>query len=262
MRRRLAAALVPSAAVAALAGAVAHATAPPVRPPLSAELDSCTTGPTAPDRTAVFKGSMPSMSGAWQMSMRFDLLERRRRSRGFRRVAVPKMGVWERSRRDPLLPGLIITKRVDGLGAPGAYRAVVRFRWYDAEGRIVRRARRVTGVCIQRDPRPDLTISGLAVIPGPDREHARYVVEVLNRGRGDAAVPFDIVLTINGVAQRAQTLATLGARGRGRVSFVAPRCTSGSAVRAAVDPADSIDEVSEANNTVARPCPSAAPARA
>ena len=250
--------VIPALALAA-AGGVARAADTAQAPQLSARLTSCTTGPTAPDRAAVFTGSMPAVPGTQQMAMRFDLLQRRPGSPFFRRVAAPKLGVWERSHHDATLPGYIVTKRVDGLAAPGTYRAVVRFRWYDADGRVLRRARRVTRACRQLDQRPDLTIGGVSVAPGPDPEHATYVVEIVNLGRGDAAVPFAIDLAVNGAGQPAQTLAALGGRARATVSFVAPVCAQGSAVRVAVDGGKAIAESNEGNNAVARPCrPSAA----
>lgn len=234
----------------------------PERPPLSARLTSCTTGPTPPDRAAVFTASMPAVPGAHQMAMRFELSERRPGARVFHRVAGPKLGVWDRSRRDPSLPGYIVTKRVEGLAAPGVYRAAVRFRWYDEQGRVLRRARRVTRACRQLDPRPDLVVGRVSVVQGPDAEHARYVVEVVNRGRGDAAVPFEIALTVAGAPQSPQTLAALGGRARGAVSFTAPRCSPESAVRVRVDVRDAIDETSETNNAATRACRVGAPGAA
>jgi hypothetical protein len=253
MRRLL---VIPAGAV--VAGGAAGAADTAQAPPLAARLTSCTSGPTPPDRVAVFTASMPTVPGAQQMAMRFVLLERRPGWALFRRVAAPKLGVWNRSRRDPSLPGYIVTKRVEGLAAPGAYRAIVRFRWFDAQGNLLRRARRVTRVCRQLDQRPDLTIGQVDIVPGPDPQHDRYVIEIANLGRGDAAVPFAVDLMVNGAPQPAQSLSALGAHARTTVSFVAPACDAGSVVRVVVDGGKTIDEVNEANNAVTRPCRPAA----
>jgi CARDB protein len=242
-----------------LGGGIARASTAESPPPrLGAKLVACATGPTAPDRAAQFTGSMPTSPGTRQMAMRFTLLERRARTGRFHPVAVPKLGTWERSRPDSRLPGFIITKRVDGLAAPGAYRAAVSFRWYDAAGRVIRRARRRTGVCLQPDPRPDLVVARLRLVRGPQAGQVRYVVDLRNRGRGDAAVPFATVLTVDGIEQPPETLATLGAGARGTVSFVAPDCSPGSSVRVVVDAGRTIREISEANNALVRRCPSGA----
>jgi hypothetical protein len=248
---------IPVVVLAMAGGASAADTAQP--PPLAAKLTTCTTGPTPPDRAAVFTGSMPRLAGAAQMAMRFDLLERRPGSPFFRRVAAPKLGVWDRSRRDPTLPGYIVTKRVEGLAAPGVYRAIVRFRWYDAAGNVLRHVRRVTRACRQFDPRPDLTIGRVSVVGGAEAGQARYVVEVVNLGRGDAAVPFAVDLTVDGAPQPTQMLAALGGHARATVSFVAPMCTDGSALRIGVDGGKAIDETNEANNVAVRPCRPATP---
>jgi hypothetical protein len=95
----------------------------------------------------------------------------------------------------------------------------------------------------------------VTVARAPDPDRARYVVTVGNRGRGDAAVPFEVVLTVGGREQPAQTIATLGAGGAAVVSFVGPRCAPGSQIAIALDPADVIDETREENNVVPVACP-------
>jgi hypothetical protein len=130
--------------------APASAAAAQDRPPPQARLISCTTGDTAGQRTAAFMASMPAIDGSTRMAVRFDLFERRAGDAEFRRVRLPAWGRWERS--DPDRTGFIYTKRVRGLRAPAAYRARVRFRWYGPDGRLVRRATRLTPVC--REPAP------------------------------------------------------------------------------------------------------------
>jgi hypothetical protein len=239
------------AAAVALAGLVASQPAAAAGP--SVVLAACTTGPTPLDRSATFTGSMTAGKGTRRMWMRFDLYERRPGSGGFRRVQAANFGTWERSRRG--VPAFVFTKRVDGLAAPAAYRVVVRFRWYGARGRIVRQASRRSAICQQLEPRPDLAVGRVSAARAPDAERVRYVVTVRNKGRGDAAVPFDVVLTVDGRPQPPQTIATLGAGGEAVVSFVAPRCEPGSQIGIAVDPGNTIDEVHEGDNVVTRPCP-------
>jgi hypothetical protein len=112
------------------------------RPPLQARLVSCTTGPTASARVAAFTASMPALARTARMWIRFDLLQRMPGEARFATVALPAWGRWERSQVGRA--GFIYTKRVRALRAPGAYRARVRFRWYDARGGVQRRAQRVT----------------------------------------------------------------------------------------------------------------------
>lgn len=245
MRRTL---LIATAAlVLAWAPSPVHAAAPSVR------LDTCTTGATPLDRFATFTGSMKAGGETNRMWMRFDLQERPPRARGFRRVKAAGFGTWERSRRG--VPAFIFTKRVSGLAAPASYRVVVRFRWYGAGGRLVRNAQRRSPICRQLDPRPDLVVGRVTAVRVPDPDRVRYVVTVRNRGRGDAAVPFAVMLTVGGREQGEQTIATLGAGGAAIVSFVAPRCEPGSQIAIALDRAGAIDEAREGNNDARRDCP-------
>jgi len=238
--------------VIALAGVPASAQTPVLKLPIRAKLADCHRGPDPADRYAVFVGQMPALKGTDRMWMRFQLYERPHGTGPWLPVVdVPTFGVWEKSK--PGQTGFVYTKRVDQLLAPAAYRAVVRFRWYDANGKLQRRARRVSTTCLQPDPRPDLTV-GRVTATDAGGGNLRYVIRVQNEGRSDAG-PFDTVLTVNGAAQPAVNVAGIAVGSVARVVVVAPRCAAGSAVRVALDPADIVDEIRERNNTVFRPCP-------
>lgn len=130
------------------------------RPPLAATLEECQTGASPSERIAVFTGSMPAVAGTERMAMRFDLQRRTSHRPRWRRVRrAPGFGAWERSL--PNRAGFVFHKRVDGLRVPAAYRAVVRFRWYAADGAVQRRAQRRTRSCRQ----PDSTVTA-----APDSE--------------------------------------------------------------------------------------------
>jgi hypothetical protein len=141
MRRLLALAclLVP---LAAPAGAAAQD-----RVRLRAQLVSCRTGDAPSERAATFRASMPAMRRTRRMLMRFELRRRVAGRLAFRRVDVPAWRDWARS--EPRRDGFVFTRRVDGLRAGADYRALVRFRWYDADGREQRRTRRLTELCEQ-----------------------------------------------------------------------------------------------------------------
>jgi hypothetical protein len=252
MRRRVAA---PLAVVAAIAAAApwAHAqvpTTPP--PPLSAKLVECATGPDAVDRSATFTGSMPPITQAQRMWMRFDLFQRAPGARRWSRVAVPKWSQWERS--DPDRPGFIYTKHVEGLSGPADYRAVVTFRWYSARARLLRVARRTTRACSQPDPRPDLHAGVLTATQGPQPGTAVYQLVVRNRGLGPAA-PFDTTLTVAGQTPASERLSGLDAGAQQVIGFTAARCAPGSTVQVVLDARDEVDEADEADDAVTRACP-------
>lgn len=221
------------------------------RPVLGARLVACTTGATSTARTAVFTARMPAQGGTRQMWMRFDLLQRTPGQAEYEHVRLPAWGVWQRSQ--PGRTAFIYTKRVQGLRAPGAYRARVRFRWYDAAGRLQRREVRTTRSCRQPDPRPDLTAGALSAMGGLG-SGATYLLDIGNDGRGPAP-PFDVVLSVAGMPEPAVRVAGL-APGEHRVVTVAgTRCTPGSTVRFVLDAAGAVDEVVEADDVVERPCP-------
>jgi hypothetical protein len=243
--------------IAALAACAAPAAAHAQAPPLRAKLASCLSGPQPGNRAVVFTGSMPAIKGTRRMSMRFDLLARSGPAPDFAALKVPGLGVWQKS--VPGRPGgFVFTQRVQALVAPGAYKAVVHFRWYGKGTKLLRSTKRETAVCTQPDQRPDLRAGPLTAVAGPLSDQATYSLVVANDGRG-AAGPFDVLLSVADVDQPAQRIADgLAGGARRTVTFVAPRCAPGSMVRFTFDARGEVDEVNEANNVVERVCPLAA----
>jgi hypothetical protein len=223
------------------------------RPPLQARLVACATGVSAAARRATFTASMPAATGTARMAIRFDLLQRTPGDPAFTHVGLPTWGRWERS--DAGRTGFIYTKTVRALHAPGAYRARVRFRWYASDGRVVRRARRVTPTCREPDLRPDLRVTGaLATAPGLGAATVTYLLTVENAGRS-AAGPFAVALTTAGMPQPPVPVAGLAPGERRVVELAGPRCAPGSTVRFVLDPAGAVAESDEADDVVDRACP-------
>ena len=236
-------------ALALPAGAQAQA------PPLRAKLAACTSGPAAAARTATFVGSMPAVAGTKRMWMRFDLLARMPPATSFAAIKVPKLGVWQKSAPGRASSGFVFTQRVQALAAPGSYRALVRFRWYDKAGKLLRSTTRQSSTCKQPDQRPDLRAGVLDAVRGPQSGQASYQLEVRNDGHTTAG-PFDVVLTVDGAEQPAQRVSEgLAAAGTRTVTFVAPRCAPGSMLLFELDAEDEVEESGELDDVVARACP-------
>jgi hypothetical protein len=195
---------------------------------------------------AAFEGDMRAIPRASRMQMRFTLLARTGAA-GWRRVSAPRLDSWVTS--DPGRMRYVYDKHVDGLVAPGSYRMRVRFRWIDAAGEVVARTRRLSRVCRQRDPRPDLRVSALRAL-----DTGGYEATIRNAGR-TAASAFDVTLTVPGSAPVTERTGPLAPGERSTVVFDAPPCEPGSTVRLVVDAADEVDEAAEADDTVAVACP-------
>ena len=242
-----------AAVPAAAAGTPAPAPGPaPEKPSLLAKVSDCATGTDASSRAVEFTASMPALAGTRRMLLRFDLFQRLSAGEGFTPVRVPHWAVWQRSRAG--VGGFVLTKHVNGLQAPGDYRAVVRFRWLDGRGRVQRTTLRRTRVCHQPDLRPDLRALRLTVEPGATADTATYRAVVANRGRGPTP-EFAVTLTAGEALLAARREAPLGPRSRRPLVVSAPRCAPGSTLRLTVDSTAEIAEVSEADNVVETPCP-------
>jgi hypothetical protein len=217
------------AVLVALLAAAGSAAAQDQPPALTAAVETCAVSALPAQRVVSFVGSMPAIAGAQVMRMRFDLERRMDGEPRWRPLrGVPGFGAWERS--DPGRAGFVFHKRVDGLQVPAGYRAVVWFRWEDAGGRIVRRARRRTATCAQPDMRPNLVPGALT-------------------GAFDAR-PFSVR-----VGRGTAEVAGLAPQQERTVLVVAPICLAGTTTPTAVDADGRVDESSESGNAAARRCP-------
>jgi hypothetical protein len=223
--------------------AVALATAPPAHAATrmgQAVLLRCGTG------VATFEGRVTAMKRAAKAQMRFTLQARTPEEPVWRAVSTPGFGTWLTA---PTKAGrYVYDKTVQQLLAPAEYRAVIRFRWRDAHGRVLRTESATTKICRQPDPRPDLQIVAL-------KTGARYVAVIRNTGLGDAG-PFSVAFTRNGESLGLVAIAD-GLKSGAQVSAVlstAPACTAGELIAAQADPQDSVDEADEDGNVLSQTC--------
>jgi hypothetical protein len=221
------------------------------RPALAATLAACESGPQPAERFAVFTGSMPALAGTRRMWMRFDLMERRGTSKRWRRLRATAFGRWERS-KVPGASGFIYTKRVERLKEAARYRAVVRFRWFDEDGRVQRETRRTTPTCDQPSQRPNLVVEAVGIAPGPDAATYRYLVTVVNAGRTPAdAFTLGLVTADRDLVRDVPGLA---AGGRTTVEVLGPRCEEGAPVDVTLDVRGVVAESDERDNTSMTAC--------
>jgi hypothetical protein len=126
------------------------AAASPARAPAAARLTLC----DREERAAEFEARMDAIAGAARLQLRFRLQVASPGAPRWAPVVAPGFGTWQTADRG--VRRYVYTRRVEGL-APGArYRVVVAFRWLDASGERVARARRVTRACRQPPRRPPL----------------------------------------------------------------------------------------------------------
>ena len=255
--RKLIAPLAAAAMLAALAvpafaapsGENVIATGSAKKTPLAAKLEACGT-----DGYATFAGTMPAYGPKARMEMRFDLQQKPLNAGGgwTGLTGIPSFGVWDGA--DAGVPGFIVRKRVGGLQPANAYRAVVRFRWRNPRGKVVRSAKRVTARCALPDQRADLQLRNADVVRADGDGNWTYRVLVVNTGSAPAA-GFEVALVFgtSDVVYR-QTIPSLAAGARAPLEIKAPRCASGDSVTFTADYAALINESREDNNVLARKC--------
>lgn len=247
-----------TATLATLAVAVVSASAEPddgsAKLPLaSVGVAECARGPAPENRLAVFRGAMRRMPDTHHMSMRFKLQERVGAG-SFRTVKAPGLGAWHTSR--PSVGRFAYRQRVLALAEGSSYRTIVSFRWYAAGGELIGRTRRRSSACKQPGALSNLRVTRIgggkpvADVPGT----YNYAVHVLNRGQVTAPT-FGVSLVVDGGTVDTLAVNALAPGESRRLVFSGPAC--GSTVTAKADPEDTVREVSERDNTLTTPCPSA-----
>lgn len=115
------------------------------KPDVSATLEQCVTAVEQAERSATFAGEMTAIPGTAKMEMRIDVLERMPHEETFHVVSAPGLSVWRTAA--PGVKSYRYLKEVTNLAAPAFYRAAVRFRWFNAKGRLIRAAELRTPKC-------------------------------------------------------------------------------------------------------------------
>jgi hypothetical protein len=203
-------------------------------------------------RSATFEARVRAVRDSERMQVRFTLQVREDALRGWRRIAASGFDTWLTS-----LPGVrrySYSKTVTNLAAPAAYRTVVRFRWLDEDGEVLKSARVTSAGCRQPDMRPNLRPQRVDVLPGADTATRRYEVTLRNDGRTDA-LPFSATLAVGDEEPMAVAVLGLLAGAQQVVTFTGPPCTAGSQLTATLDPSEAVDERDEADNVLVTPCP-------
>jgi hypothetical protein len=127
--------------------ASAQATTPPDTTGVTATLEQCIASGAQSERSATFTGEMSAIPGAAKMSMRIDVEERTPGETEFHLLSAPGLGVWRAA--DPKVKVYKYLKQVTNLSSPASYRGLVRFRWINARGHVIKRAERLTTRCLQ-----------------------------------------------------------------------------------------------------------------
>jgi hypothetical protein len=245
---RIASILLCAAAFAAVATVPASAASPRA----SVKLTACQTGDEPTERLATYQGRMKHVPGAVRMWMRFTLFERVGDEQPVV-VAAPGLRVWRKSRTG--VRKFVYSQTVAGLGVGGQYSALVRYRWYDAKGRLIRTARHTSKECLVAGDLPNLRLVDVRGVAAATPGTETYSVDVTNTGRV-AAGGTRVHLFVDGIAADSETIDGLAPGETKTVRMNGPACTA--RIRAVVDRDDDVRETTEADNTLRSSCPSAA----
>ncbi len=219
----------------------------------SATLEQCTTAVDSAARAATFNGQMSSVPGTRRMAIQIAVQEQMPGDAAFHTLGAAAWSGWRRSEAGVKIYKYV--RQVTDLPAPGAFRAIVLFRWIGERGRVIKRAVRRTPVCVQPDERPKLVVDRVVATPiAGSAAGAVYRVVVRNDGRSSAGA-FEVALNVGGVAQPPLSVASLDAGARTTLEMKGPTCTAGSQVEVTLDPTHQVPEAAGGGQSDTLPCP-------
>jgi len=208
-------------------------------------LKSCKTGDEARDRKATFKAWMHTVPGAERMAVRFKLVSRRPDTGVQRAEPIDALKVWHRSRKG--VTKYTYSQTVKRLAKGTSYRMVVRYKWLDSGGNVIKRAKRTSDECVQRGDLPNLIVPAVAITSDTTPS---YIVTVKNKGQA-VAENFTVTLTIDGALVDERTIERLEAGERVVVEFNGPPCLR---VQAMADAEQDVTERNENDNSFSSEC--------
>ena len=214
----------------------------------SSHVLACEPGDSGATRSATFQGRMRAIAHTDRMLMRFTLMERFGDEK-LHALSVPVLKVWRSAK--PGIKDFRYKQTVTGLQGGGEYRMSIDFRWLDADGKVLRRKRRLSGVCRQQGELANLKLGAPSAAPGPEGTGV-YVVPVRNNGKATAR-DVAVALFVDGAATNVGHIDSVAPGETREVRFTGPTCKRN--LRMVVDPSDAIKERLESDNRSTVRCP-------
>lgn len=262
------------AALAALAVVSLAATAqaaPRAAGKASVKVSKCKSAALFAERELVFRGAMSSIGSGGKMQMRVLLYRRYHEQKRFHLVNTAGSGLglaeWQES-GDASATKYVNNFSITPVETRAQYRVKAQYRWRDAGGKIVARAKRSSLTCTQSRTLPDLVIDGYVKFPNPGTYNAShpviYAITISNKGRSSAWLPVEPLasagigttpLLAEPVPSAPFTLDTVPAKTSVTRNFYGPECSGpAESLSVQIDPGLYIRETNRANNSVVLPC--------
>lgn len=237
-------------------------------PKATVSVAKCHSAATYADRRLEFRAAMSSMAAGGKMELRYTLYRRYNNQARFRVVKPTEgssLGEWLAS-SDTGATKYIHNLAITPIETAAVYRVKVSYRWYDAGGKIVKRAKRTSKLCKQRRGLPNLEITSVQQYPNgssvfPDLP-VIWVVTVRNSGSSSASLPAGLIVsgTAGGGlsdgtvdAQPLNALDTIPAGATLTRQLYGQECRGGP-VQLTVDPMNLVREKNEKDNVYKGGC--------
>lgn len=217
---------------------------------------ACTTGSLASQRSLAARVSIYGAAHVSRMAVRFHLRETLAGGREQTKYAAG-LEVWKFQNAAPTTHWEA-SKSIAGLAAPAGYRLNVDVRWFGSRGNLISQRTLAPVSCTQPDLRPDLKITGVAIVKPAPAGKVRYEVTVANVGKGRSAAT-----TVQTIVSGTRWIASVGPISAGhslpvKLDVPVSPAPAGRTDQIEVDPANRLGESRSDNNIWEVFCPAPA----
>ncbi len=212
-------------------------------------------------RLVSVKATMRPRPGTRQMQLKFELLVTPDGSTTESVARGRDLNTWISPKNSTLgqVSGDVwnFDKSVSDLTAPAKSRLRVTFRWYGADGHVIKSVVRLSSRCHQLELRPDLLIVQpiISVADQPNQDH--YDTQIYNAGATAAGQFIVQFKPPDGSSPQTYVVRGLDAGSYVTVPFTGPLCPVGSTFQIVADPKNWVLDLNRSNNTLTAPCPAA-----
>ncbi|MBJ7355405.1 MAG: hypothetical protein JHC98_11330 [Thermoleophilaceae bacterium] len=230
---------VPEAQTAALAGGP--------KPPASVKLRVCRGGAYYDNRLIAFRvrmGRTSTASGAQNLMMRFEVLQRLHENTRFKKLKADGLGEWFSSSDSATLyqRDLALTN----IETAATYRAKVSFRWTAADGSIEARRVIVSSDCKQKIALPKLKITNDTAVPIVGSTALSHTVTIANDGKSEV-MNLPVAIYIDSLTPVVKVIDSIGPNQAADIQLNAAACQIGGA--AVIDPFRSLVRIPQHTRT-------------
>lgn len=215
------------------------------RPPASVKRRTCRSGAYYDNRLISFRVRMGRFSRNTEpqnLQMRFDVLQRLRENKRYKKLKADGLGTWFKSSDSATLYQRDLT--LTNVETSATYKARVSFRWTAPDGSVSWKRKIVSKPCKQKVSMPKLKLTNVTTVPIAGSAALQHTVTIVNDGRSEV-VNLPVGVFVDSFTPSIEVIDSIGPNQSVDVQIKAASCQGGA--KAVIDPLRTIVRIPKHN---------------